>query len=237
MALDASSARFIEGVSAQTGIDPRVLVAWLENEGANAKNGTGGYNYLNLRPFPGDPYVSVSSGDFEQFSNVSDAVAATVRRLEQPFARPIIAAARGHATPQQEIGAIATTGWDSTNYGGFGVGPNLLKTFAGIFGGEAGLTSTYQGPGTAAEVAATAGTGSAADAGSFDANNAADAAKNAINGALGGLAGIFGGIWSWIQSRLERLGLLLAGALLVILGVLLVARGEGISTPVPAVGG
>lgn len=239
MALDSKEAQFVESVSAQTGIDPRVLVAWITEEGANAPGGTGGYNYLNLKPYPGDIYSSVSPGGFEQFSSVLTAVEATVRRLQQPFASPILKAAQARATPQQEIAAIASTGWDQSNYGGFGSGPNLQNEFGQLFGGQAGLTSSYQGPGTAVQVAETAGTGSATIpgiTGSYSLQSLAGDTSKAASSVYNSTVGALSGIWGWILSHLERLGLLLAGALLVILGVVLVARDAGVSVPVPATG-
>lgn len=135
--------QFLTSVSKQTGIDPRVIQAWMQQEGAYAPGGTGNFNYLNLRPYPGDPYSGVSSGDFEQFSSVADAIAATVARLKQPFAAPILAAAG--KTPSAQIAAIASTGWDSGHYGGMG-GINLKNTFARLFGVKA-LTSKGEGAG------------------------------------------------------------------------------------------
>src|SRR5438552_3986259 len=126
MALTSDEARFVSGVSAQTGLDPRVVVAWEHAEGDYAPGGTGGHNYLNLRPYPGDPYSSVSGGGFDQFGSVEDAIRATVRRINQPFAAGI----RGSVgrPPASEIGAIAASAWDSGHYGGFG-GPNLRTIF------------------------------------------------------------------------------------------------------------
>ncbi len=99
--------QFVADVSKATQIDPRVLIAWAQQEGAYAKGGTGGFNYLNLRPIAGDPYSSVSSGGFEQFSSLSDAEAATIRRLGQPFAQPIITAAGQHVS---SLATPATSG-------------------------------------------------------------------------------------------------------------------------------
>lgn len=176
--LTAAEAAFVTGVTTKTGIDPRVVVAWVQQEGAYAPRGTGGFNFLNLRPYPGDPYSSVSSGNFEQFASVSDAIDATVRRLKQPFAAPILASVK--KSPGQQIAAIADTGWDADHYGGNG-GINLKATFAKLFT-PAALADKPEGAGAAAAVAATAGTGSAADAGSYDAKNAAhDAAQAAKN--------------------------------------------------------
>ena len=223
---------FVEGVSSQTGIDPRVVIAWEKQENAYASGGTGGFNYLNLRPYPGDPYSSVSQGNFEQFKSVNDAVVATVRRLRQPFAAPILAAARAHSTPAAEIAAIAQTGWDSGHYGGPG-GPNLQATFASLFT-SGGLSSPYEPPSSAPLIVGSVGTGSAADAGSFDitgsgggpsvvgaAKGAADAAKDAA----GKFTGWVGELARFLGSIALRVGKVLLGAALLLLGLYLIAKG------------
>lgn len=144
--IDNNTGTFVVNVSQQTGIDPRVLVSWIQQEGAQAQNGTGGYNYLNLRPAKGDVGVSaVTSGGFDNFQSVDAAVQSTVNRLNNPFARPILAAAKAKATPQQTIAVIASTGWDALNYGGPG-GPNLQNTFAQQWGKDS-LTKAPFPPG------------------------------------------------------------------------------------------
>lgn len=60
----------------------------------------------------------------------------------------------------------------------------------------------------------------------------AAAAGSAVASAAGGL---LGGIWDWILSHLARLGLILAGAVLIILGVVLLGRAGGL-TPARAAG-
>src|ERR1035437_535102 len=140
--------QFSFAVAQQTGLDPRVVTAWAQQETGGSANA---HNWLNLRPFQGDPYASVSSGGFEQFSTLGDAVTATVKRIRQPFAAPIIASE--HKSPAQEISAIASTGWDSGHYGGPG-GPNLLRTFLSLYPGQGGspaITAAGSGaPGTGA---------------------------------------------------------------------------------------
>lgn len=144
--IDNNTGTFIVKVSQATGLDPRVLVSWIQAEGAYAHNGTGGYNYLNLRPAKGDVGVTaVSPGGFNNFASVDAAVQSTVNRLNNPFARPILAAAKSKATPQQTISVIAATGWDAGHYGGPG-GPNLQTTFAQQWGKDS-LTSAPFPPG------------------------------------------------------------------------------------------
>src|ERR1035437_318163 len=84
----SEEATFANDVAKKFGLDPRVVYAWAQQEtGGQAV----GHNWLNLRPYPGDPYSSVSSGGFEMFSSEQNAEAAAIRRIAQPFAAPIVA--------------------------------------------------------------------------------------------------------------------------------------------------
>lgn len=214
-------ANFANWIAGRTGLDPRVILSWAALESGGSALA---HNWLNIRPYPGDPYIGVSPGGFEEFSSVSEAEQATLTRLRMPFARPIIASAG--QPPATEILAIASTGWDAGHYSKTPKdrstwGENLLSEFESLY-----PSGNPQGPPTKSKVTGTGGGGGSPSSGVGD-----------PFGIVSGITGFFGGIWSWFLNHLERLGLLLAGALLVILGVLLVARGEGISTPVPAVGG
>jgi hypothetical protein len=234
MGLSADAAAFVTGVSNATGIDPRVLVAWIQAEGAYAPNGTKGYNFLNLRPYAASDVgvVGVTSGNFDQFGSVQSAVDSTVARLRQPFARPILQGAQAQVSPGQEIALIASTGWDSGHYGGSG-GVKLRQIFASIFG-AGGLTDKYQGPGTAAAVASTAGTGSAADKGSYDAGNAAHdtaAAAKAVVSPITAVADFLGKLTD--PAFLLRAGEVVAGAVLVMVGGYLLAKQVGLSASIP----
>jgi hypothetical protein len=214
---------FVQGVSQQTGIDPRVLVAWIKQEGAYAPNGTKGFNFLNLRPYAGDPYSGVSSGGFEQFSGVQDAITATVRRINQPFASGIRASVG--KTPQESISAIAASGWDAAHYGGPG-GPNLVAAFTGLFN-KAALSDSYLSPASAGGVAAAAGTGSAADAGSSDLG--VGGAVKSIGGAITAVPDFLGKITS--LDFLLRAGEVIGGAILILAGLYLLAKQIGLATP------
>lgn len=44
-------------------------------------------------------------------------------------------------------------------------------------------------------------------------------------------AALLGNIWSWIQARLPRLGLILAGAVLIVLSVVMLAKASGARVP------
>lgn len=224
--LDLNQVRFVIGVSVATKIDPRVVIAWMQQEGANAPGGTGGFNYLNLRPLSGDPYKTVSKGGFEQFASVNDAVKATVRRLNQPFAKPIIATARTRPTPQAQIRAISVTGWDAGHYGGNG-GLALQRTFSTLFKG--GLNDSYLDPANARAVANTVSTGSASPNDPIGSTpsvigSAADAANSAARH-IPGVAQIedVGSLFKWIGGNWDRLGLAFGGIVLVLLGFAVLA--------------
>lgn len=219
--LTPEEATFVVDVAKDTKIDPRVLISWASLEGADAAGGTGGYDYLNLRPEKGDTYKSVSSGGFEQFATVSDAVAATVHRFEEPFAKPILNVATAQGTPEQEIAAIGGSKWDAGHYGGSG-GKNLLAKFNDLFAN--GATSAYVPPSDATSITQTVGTGSAGDlkpggsvgdAGAAIAETPAAVADQAVNGWLGGLE-------SWIKGAAPT-GL--AYVILTVLGIALVGFG------------
>lgn len=214
------------GVSTATGIDPRVVIAWVKQEGAYAKGGTGHFNYLNLRPQAGDKYSSVSPGNFEQYASVNDAIYSTVRRINS--GKIIKSTAQAKPTPREQIKAISASGWDAASYGGVG-GPNLLNTFTSIFTSK-GLDDAYVSPASAGAIAATAETGSASDAGSYDIGDAAhDAAglpvvKQLLN--VGDLIGWIGGNW-------DRILLVMGGGIIVILGIVFLAKQQATKAVIP----
>jgi len=238
--VDINEVKFVTAVSTATKIDPRVLIAWIQIEGAYAPHGTGHFNYLNMRPYPGDRYSSVSAGDFEQFSNVNDAIYSTVRRLNQPFARPILSTAASKPTPRQQIAAIAATGWDAGHYGGSG-GVSLVNTYSSLFKNP---DDSYLDPTNARAVSNTVGTGSAADTGSVDAGGAASAAGSAAEHIPGvkqaeGVVSAIGSVGDavkWIGDNWDRVLEVIAGFILAILGASFVYKKQTGSYPVPIPG-
>jgi hypothetical protein len=207
-------AQFATDVGKNTGVDPRVIFAWAQQEGAYAKNGTGGLNFLNLRPQAGDPYSSVSPGGFEQFSSLSNAETATERRIKEPFIwsylGPVVAE---KGTPAQEISAIGQSGWDRAHYGN-PPGEKLLASYNAYYPGTAGQPSTS----TDITAGGTSGTGSVT--GSIP-------GYTDITGALSSIQSAFAFLFS--VRFLEILG----GGLLVLLGLWLLARQLGVSAPKP----
>lgn len=128
-------AAFADTIAGYIGYDPRVIYAWTQLETGGTPYG-GFHNWLNLRPYPGDPYIGVSPGNFEEYANVAQATTAAKMRLHQPFAAVIRAAGgKGH-TPRDEIAAIAASGWDVAHYGGPG-GPSLAAEFQSLYGAQA----------------------------------------------------------------------------------------------------
>ncbi len=218
---DPYQAQFVVDVSHATKIDPRVVLAWTEQENADAPNGTGGFNYLNLRPEQGDPYAAVSSGGFEQFASEADAVTATVHRLGEPFAKPILTDVTKR-TPRQEIAAIASTGWDSSGYGGPG-GPKLAAKFADIFT-PAGLDTSYTSPAEAKGIVDTAGTGSSYSGfgvGNFPIGHTTPGdVAGGIAHAIASPFELAGKIWDAISNPelWLRIGIGIAGVALIVLG-------------------
>lgn len=221
--LDKDSETFVADVAKATGIDPRVLTAWVDIEGANAPGGTGHYNYLNLRPTSGDQYAGVSSGNFEEFASVQQAEAATERRLGMPFASGIIAAAHAKASPRVEINAIAGSGWDAGHYGGAG-GPNLVNEFESIFG-KGSADSKYEAitgfSGAAATATAAGQGGSTID----KVKDAATGIPGAIEDAAGEVKSVFDFLFSY--RFLEIVG----GGALVLVGLVGLMREVGITPP------
>lgn len=228
--LDTDTAKFVVGVSTATGVDPRVVIAWIQQEGAYAKGGTGHFNYLNLRPQAGDKYSSVSPGNFEEFSSVNDAIYSTVRRINN--GKIIRTTAQAKPTPREQIRAISASGWDIDKYGGNG-GKKLLDTFTGIFGPK-GLDDAYVSSASAGAIASTAGTGSAADTGSYDAGNAAydaGAAARHIPGVEQILS--IGDLIKWIGGNWDRIFLVTGGVILAMLGIIYLTKNQITRVPIP----
>ena len=203
---------FVNSVAQQTGLDPRVVYTWTVAEGAYAPGGTGHYNYLNLRPYPGDPYSGVSSGNFEQFSNVNDAITATVRRINQPFAL-VIRQSIGKP-PVQQLQAIGQSAWDAGHYLRNGqVGGKLIADFTSRYGQGAlgGKPQSQPLPG--------AGAGASGD-------------QTKLPGP-GSVLNFLTPDWLNVHNTLRALQVV-AGAVLVMVGLYLLARQVGLAFTAPS---
>jgi hypothetical protein len=226
--LNNDQANFVIQVSKATEIDPRVIIAWMYQEGAYKPNGTGGWNYLNLRPFAGDNHKSVSPGGFAQFASDQDAITATIAAIRQPQFSPILATAKAKPTPAEQIAAIAGTQWDGNDhYGGKG-GVLLQNAIEHLFGGKAVLTDHYVGPAQAQPISNEVG-GNASDWTSIDMTSAASGAAGAVGSAAHAIAAPFESVaaaWNWLGHNWARVLLFVGGLIAVIIGGFFVFKSQ-----------
>lgn len=207
--ISADEKAYVAGVSAATGIDPRVLIAWIASEG---HPGDMYHNYMNITastarsrgiPIVGQtiPYDNPTA----EFSDVQTGIRAAVTEMN--------ALGLGNLsgeTPREQISAIAASPWASSHYGGPG-GPNLVSAFSNLFGSSA-LTSPGQGSSGAAAIAV----------GAAPFPTKIGDARNALEGALKSP-------WEFVTSW--RFAEVLGGALLLLVGVVLLARQFGVAVP------
>jgi hypothetical protein len=224
--------QFVQAISSAAGLDPRVVQVWVDAEGAYAPNGTAGHNWLNLRPAAGDVGVTgKTSGGFDQFDTVDDAITSTINRLHNPFAGVIIASA--NKTPATQMTAIAASSWDSGHYTSNGIlGGKLFALWSKLYpnakpGGAPVAAGSYGGT--------TVGQTTAAQAAAADASHIPGVVQaESVSSFLGKLTDP-----SYILRGLQVLG----GAVLVLIGIYLLARQVGlapgpaqVATKIPAVG-
>lgn len=123
---------FVSKVAAATGLAPDVIKAWVKVEGAYAPNGTGHFNFLNLRAHGGTGYsgvpTSTSPGGFAQFATVDDAAKETAHWLNT---MPNYAGIRQSTSlgPRSQLAAIAASPWDAGHYQG---GRALTNAYASV---------------------------------------------------------------------------------------------------------
>lgn len=203
--LTPAEAQFVVGVSQQTGIDPRVLIAWADAEGAYAQHGTGHFNYLNIRSTGS---AGRSPAGFAWYSSPADAVAATARVLQRgTYAGIRSTVARPDETARDQIDAIAASPWDAGHYGGAG-GPRLASAFTARFTPGA-LDTKAQDPSVAPAVVATVGTGSASD---WTSTNPIGTATGAVGSAFGSVGDLIRFLFSYrFLELVGGLALLLVG--------------------------
>jgi hypothetical protein len=205
--LTVEQAQFSNDVAKALNLDPRVIYAQAEVEGAYAPGGTGGFNFLNLRASTvnslGKPYAGSSAGGFAQFANLKQAEDATVAEFQSPAI-----AVQGYPgdTPAQEISRISASPWDAGHYGN---GRSLSNAF----------TQTYG-------LAALTAKGSTTPIAGGGIQNNAGGIPNPVSGvtdAIGSITDAFKFIFSY--RFLEILG----GGLLLLLGLYLLARQLGVA--------
>jgi len=229
-AMNSDEITFVKIFSSRTGIDPRVVIAWIYQEGAFKKGGTGGFNYLNVMPKAGDKHIGTSSKGFAQFANATDAANAAVSVEQQGNMRVIQTMAASHPSPQEQINAIAASPWDAGHYGGTG-GPKLTSVLSTLFS-SAALQDKYQAPTqfNLNAVTSTFGTGSAADWTSIDMHSvgqAASAAASAVGNAAHNLVAPFesiGSAFAWLGNNWDRVLAVIGGAILVIIALIVLTK-------------
>lgn len=230
--LTADEAAFVQGVSQQTGIDPRVLIAWIASEG---HPGDLYHNYLNIQTPTaqslGIQTVGTAAANTAEFGDVQTGIRATSAEIKSLGLTRLAG-----QTPSSQISQIAASPWASSHYGGPG-GPNLRNTFASIFS-SAGLNSPYEGPDAAGQITGDINVGgSAATPGLFGSGtlggaaqgvyqgSGAQAAVKAVTGPINSIEGLIKFVTSW------RFYEILGGFALLLVGLILLGRQFGVSAP------
>lgn len=256
--LAAQERLFTNAVGAGTGLDPRVVYAQVIQEGAYAPGGTGGLNFLNLAASTvkslGLPFAGSSSGGFAHFANLGQAEQASIAEYKSPAIGLVTPA----STPAGQISQIAASPWDAGHYGGPG-GPSLASTFAAEFGSGALGTTAQVSPIASNPAVGLPGTSGSTPIASSYTNNPAQAAKDLLAGNItlaqaqaanpgttfnvgGNPTNPFSSVdsfFSWIGNtkNLQRLGEMLAGGVLIALGVVMIGRAASSSSPATQVKG
>jgi hypothetical protein len=138
--------RFSRAFAHETGLDLGVVRAWVQAEGADTPNGTGGFNYLNVHARPagsysGVAYAGISPRGFAQFASPEDAAREAgywVNHFHQ-YTGIRRASTRG---PAAQLNAIAQSPWDATHYQG---GRSLARAYAAVRGGGGVLSGVVSG--------------------------------------------------------------------------------------------
>jgi len=228
--VDQPGLYFLVGFSNATGIDPRVVFAWMQQEGAFKKGGTGGFNFLNIGPVQGDKRVGISQGGFAQFRNVQDALEASVNVIHEDRYKNVLSTARLKPSPKQQIAAIAASPWDAKHYDSKGDpnagGPLLLNTFNDTFKSA----TTYQPPSTARNIEP----GSAEQSIMADMNTIADVfnAPFTWNSGLNPIQDIFNAsgwvkrMFEWIFGNWDRIFLVIGGFTALVIAVILLYKSQ-----------
>lgn len=192
---------FVSELAVRTGLNRDVVAAWVRAEGADAPNGTGGFNYLNVRArgqtgYSGVRLAGISSGGFAQFASVDDAVREASYWILKMGNYAGIRASVGKGS-QAQLAAIAASPWDANHYSGGGAVGSVLsgawKIVTGAGGAVAGAAGAVGG-----------------------AVQAAASIPDAITGAVTGVEG-------WVENKaalvLAYVALTQAAAVLFVLGV------------------
>lgn len=245
--------QFVDGLAKATGLNKDVVAAWVLAEGAFTSGGTGHFNYLNVRPngassYSGVPLAGVSSGNFQEFNNVNDAITETAHWINT-FGNYAGIRASTHLGPVAQLQAITASPWDQGNY----AGGKLFADYATVthkgsswLSGVVGtVTSTASGLGKGALAAASGNpVGGAVDVlGAFGLDpNHVPVVGGLISAAEapGKIAESVVSLVTWVfdPHNWLRVGYILGGSILVGGGLFLMAKSVGMSAALPAgVGG
>lgn len=225
---------FSQGVAGATGLDPRVVYAQVQAEGAYAPGGTGGLNFLNLKSATvqslGLPYASSTSAGFAQFANLAQAETASAAEYRSPN----IGLTTPSPTPIGQIEQIAGSNWDQSHYGG---GQNLISDFTSLYG--AGALSA---PAEKTNIPITGGgsgglyslSGAPANPIGVGGISTATPGVGPVVSAAQSVAGGATGFFDWITNtnNLIRVGEIIGGSVLMLVGVIILARGATKQGPV-----
>lgn len=219
MPLSANEQQFVQGVSQGTGIDPRVLVAWIASEGhpgdqfnnyMNITAATAAYNKAKYgAPGPSGSTVP-SSNPTAEFGSVQDGITATISEINS------LGLQFAGQSPRSEIATIAASGWASGHYGGPG-GPNFVATFNSLYPGQ--VDSQYQGVGKVPVI----------DPGR-NPNTVGGPVGTVVHTGEGVVNSVTGGLSFFTSWRFAEI---VGGALLLLLGLFLVGKQFGVAPPVP----
>lgn len=208
---NADQGIFLSTVSAHTGIDPTVILAWMGQEGAFSGKETGAYNYLNIM----GPNGPVS------FSNAGAAAMATIAFLQGSNYNAVMHVAQTKPTPREQINAIAASPFDKAHYGGQG-GPDLINTYESYFG-KGSADHAYHSPTWSATLIRSAeGSQGAQTGGALPVTGPSVGFTNPF----GSILDFFNHLWD-IR---DRIGFIIAGAIIVILAIVLIGKQQTSNT-------
>jgi len=207
--LTSDEATFLDMVHNGTGIDERVIVAWMAEEGAFSNNPTPGFNYLNIMPVQGDKHVEIEKGKFAGFSNVQDAALATIHVIKQKNMNTILHTASTRPTARQQINAIGNSPWGTK-------GDELQKVFESFFPGA--LDAPWSPQHIGAEFAAP----SAAD---WTSSTGVSTAKEAVDAFINPFKDIISAI-NWLFGNWDRVFLVIGGGIGLLVAIILLVKSQ-----------
>ena len=149
------------------GNDDQTLVKWAAAEGGagpefGVPNNVTNYNPINVsltsgsqgygydpgtgKFYPGATPTPGNSPPIASFSDWNTGIQATVDRLQEPFAAPILAGLKAEAPVSQTAAAVASTGWGTGNFAGLSATGTQVATPGPGGAGTANLTGYNLNP-------------------------------------------------------------------------------------------